>query len=584
MVRPIVAVKVINATRRVEKVVYAMLDSGSDRDIVSKDLATDMDLIQHKKSVTVQTIDASSTAERRFTDFRLESLDESYGADVEGALVGFLLTSENDRAPAKRRLDKWPHAKGISFENHDAGVHVILGAAHAEAWMGAELRRGPPGAPHFLKTLFGWTAVGGGGGANGERIGCLATSVDNDGLRNDFRRIFEQDFKAVSEAEIGDSVENKEAIEQLKKTITFDLEKGKYRVGLPWKRGRENATKILNALDSRQMALKRLYGMIPRFNRDAGRKERVFNEMQKFEDKQYAVQIADVDDRITATTPRWHLPLHVVEKNNKCRICHDGRANVKGICVNDLLSGSPNLLNSLPGILLNFRTKKIAFMTDIASFFHQVLVDERDAESFCYFWFSDESMKSHKMLRFNAHIFGSGASSLVTSFVLRHHAEVIKPDFPENVYNTIRDCVYVDDVSGGADKKEEAMELKENLKEALGRGGFSLAKWKSNWPELLAGEESTPTKSLGETDEDHTKVLGVEWETREDVFTFYFNDENLKREVKTPRDIVSIQASLFDPLGFVAPFILIGRRLLQKSMAGNASWDSPLDETLKKEF
>ena len=371
-----------------------MLDSGSDRDIITTDLATEMDLTLRKKSVTIQTIDASATSERRFTDFRLEALNESYDANVEGALVGILLTSESDQAPAKRQMDKWPHAEGISFEDHESKVHLILGAAHAEAWMGAELRRGPQGAPHFLNTLFGWTAVGGGKNTNSNRIGCYATSLDDDGLRRDFRKIFDHDFKAVSEAEIGDSVENKEAIKQLEESIRFDEKAGKYWVGLPWRHGRDHATKTLNALDLRRMAIKRLHNMIPRMIKDPARKARVFAEMAKFEEKGYVVQVETVDDSAQAQTPRWHLPIQVVEKGAKTRICHDGRASVRGICVNDLLLGTPNLLNSLPGILLKFRTHKVAFMTDIQSYFHQVLVDERDVNAFRYFWFEDKSMRS----------------------------------------------------------------------------------------------------------------------------------------------------------------------------------------------
>ena len=223
-------------------------------------------------------------------------------------------------------------------------------------------------------------------------------------------------------------------------------------------------------------------------------------------------------------------------------------------------------------------------MMDISQYFHQVLVDERDADVFRYFWFGDQKMDSYKTLRFNAHIFGSGASSLVTSFVLRFHAEKIKHLFPVNVYDTIRDQVYVDDVSAGADSIDEALELKDNLKKAIGMGGFDLAKWKSSHPRILEGEEIPKQKILGGDAEESTKVLGVEWRMEEDVFTFNFDDESLQREVKTPRDIVSIQASLYDPLGFISPFLLIGRRLLQRSMAGNASWDSPLDESVRVEF
>ena len=177
---------------------------------------------------------------------------------------------------------------------------------------------------------------------------------------------------------------------------------------------------------------------------------------------------------------------------------------------------------------------------DISQYFHQVLVDEHDADVFRYFWFRDQQMNSYKTLRFNAHIFGSGASSLVTSFVLRYHAEKIKHLFPENVNDTIRNQFYVDDVSAGADSVDRALELKENLKTAIGMGGFDLAKWKRSHPRILEGEEIPKQKIIGSDGEESTKVLKVEWRMEEDVFTFNFDDESLQREVKTPRDIVSI--------------------------------------------
>ena len=78
----------------------------------------------------------------------------------------------------------------------------------------------------------------------------------------------------------------------------------------------------LNILDSRQMALNRLTGMIPRFQRDEARKRRVFKEMSKFTDKGYAVQINEEEEN-KKENPRWYLPIHVVEKGQKTRICHE---------------------------------------------------------------------------------------------------------------------------------------------------------------------------------------------------------------------------------------------------------------------
>ena len=60
------------------------------------------------------------------------------------------------------------------------------------------------------------------------------------------------------------------------------------------------------------------------------------------------------------------------------------------------------------------------FTTDITAFFHQVMIDKRDRAVFRYLWFEDETMQKVRVKAFLAHIFGSAASSCVTSFTLRH--------------------------------------------------------------------------------------------------------------------------------------------------------------------
>ena len=54
-------------------------------------------------------------------------------------------------------------------------------------------------------------------------------------------------------------------------------------------------------------------------------------------------------------------------------------------------------------------------------------------------------------------------------------------------------------------------------------------------------------------------ALGVLWNIEEDVFKFKVN---MKEKPKTRRDMLSTLSSVYDPLGFVAPFILQGKRIL----------------------
>ena len=174
VIRPIVAIKVKHPTLKRQRLVYAMLDSGSDRDVIAEELITELGLEQRSKMVTVQTVDSTVSTRRCFVDFRVESLDGNYRADVNGALVGKLLTSENDLPPAKRDFSSLKHANGIIFDDINADISMIIGVSHAEAWVGAEIRRGSSGQPIMMSTSFGWTAVGGWSRGDASNIACAA--------------------------------------------------------------------------------------------------------------------------------------------------------------------------------------------------------------------------------------------------------------------------------------------------------------------------------------------------------------------------------------------------------------------------
>lgn len=55
---------------------------------------------------------------------------------------------------------------------------------------------------------------------------------------------------------------------------------------------------------------------------------------------------------------------------------------------------------------------------------------------------------------------------------------------------------------------------------------------------------------------------------------------NLKDKPDTCRGILSVIASLYDPLGFVAPFVLSGKCILQELCCRSIGWDDLLPEDL----
>ena len=59
----------------------------------------------------------------------------------------------------------------------------------------------------------------------------------------------------------------------------------------------------------------------------------------------------------------------------------DAAAKSGGKCLNDLLLSGPDFFNSIPGILLRWREKKIALTSDVVAMFSQVVVTERSPVS-----------------------------------------------------------------------------------------------------------------------------------------------------------------------------------------------------------
>ena len=58
------------------------------------------------------------------------------------------------------------------------------------------------------------------------------------------------------------------------------------------------------------------------------------------------------------------------------------------------------------------------------------------------------------------------------------------------------------------------------------------------------------------------RILGLEWHIESDAFRLKISK---KEKPATRRGTLSIISSIFDPLGFVAPFVLPAKKLLQSS-------------------
>ena len=582
-VRPIVTIMVTNLETGEQEKIFALLDTGSDRDFLSYKTANRLGLTFRKELMDITTLRGPGVELRDVADIKVQSVDGSYECDVSGVIIGHLPVVESDIPPIRRDVTKNGkenlHLSDIVFDDAEEGsVDAVISIAHAAAYLfPLEWRRGGPRELAGIKTLFGWTVVGIAGKKGKSSMVSNWISTDNTNLRTEMEKVFNADFPPESKNFNGMSKEQKDAKRQLDESVHWDIEKGKFSVALPFKGGREKAMKELNGLDSRAMALKRLESMKRNFQRNPEKKAFVFGEMRKLIDEKRVEEITDDYDAAKATKPVWYLPIHVAKKHGKCRLCMDARACVNGLCLNHYLIGTLNYLIPIQRPIREFRNPIYGATFDIKAFFHQVLVNLEDSECFRFFFFEDEAMGQRKLYKFIAHIFGAASSPTVTAFVLQYHAEKVRKFFSEYVIETIKHHFYVDDGGGGANTPEGYRQFKTEMDQAMELGGFPLGKWKYSHPELLG--EPTPTE-----EESKTKFLGIRWNLKDDTLSVAVEDFEVP-QVKTVRDVVKVGAKIFDFEGWFIPFIVTGRGLTQVVMSVKGwAWDKLIKPEHREQF
>ena len=80
-----------------------------------------------------------------------------------------------------------------------------------------------------------------------------------------------------------------------------------------------------------------------------------------------------------------------------------------------------------------------------------------------------------------------------------------------------------------------------------------------------------------------TKTLGVLWNAHEDKFSFQPSappDEF----VNTKRSLLKKTATFFDPLGFLSPFTVKGKSLMQEAWTKTLTWDEILPLQLERKW
>ena len=287
----------------------------------------------------------------------------------------------------------------------------------------------------------------------------------------------------------------------------------------------------------------------------------------------------------------WYIPHHGVyhpRKPEKLRVVFDCSAEFQGHSLNRHLLQGPDLTNSLIGVLCRFRKEPVAFACDIEGMFHQVHINEEHRDLLRFLWWDQGDItKEPNEYRMTVHLFGATLSPGCANLALPTAADDGKDDLGVEAASFIKENFYVDDGLKSVPTVPEAIKLIKNGTEMCMRGGFRLHKFTSNSKEVV---ESIPEALLAKEIKDidlncdllpPEHVLGVEWNIENDAFKFRIP---LKDKPLMRRGILSTVSSVYDPLGFAAPFLLQGKRILQLLCKENLGWDDAIPDELRMQW
>ncbi|XP_074632738.1 uncharacterized protein LOC141891656 [Acropora palmata] len=188
----------------------------------------------------------------------------------------------------------------------------------------------------------------------------------------------------------------------------------------------------------------------------------------------------------------------------------------------------------------------------------------------------EDRPEDYKML---VHIFRAKSSPCCANKALNKTAQDNEDNYLQEVVQTVRRNFYVDDVFKSVPRTQQAVRLTSDLTKLLKEGGFRLTKFASNSREVLQSIppdlRANPLLDLNLDQLPLERALGVYWDAQSDTFKFQAVQAG---KPSTKHGVLYVVSSVFDPLGFLSPFVFSAKILLQDLWRDKIPWDQEITE------
>ena len=548
---------------------YAFLDEGSNSTLCTESLIKRLGITGQRVKYAMSTVGNTSERWGKRTSLSFKGINECDQVNVSNVLAVSSLPDLRHSVPSREDAKRYSYLRDIDFPSLEyEQVDLLVGADVQMAHIPKEVRQRNSDEPTAVHTGLGWTLVGPEPLISENDLVSPPlinfVEVDNEVLHQQMLRAYNHDFPN-ERGGVGLSVEDRKALTVMERTVKFN--EGHYTISLPWK---SDAIVLPN---NRSVAERRVLNLRRRLIDDHEFSLKYRAKINEYLENGYARRVVEPESAASCRT--WYLPHHAT--GDKFRIVFDCGATYKGTSLNENLMQGPDHTNNLIGVLLRFREGSIGVVADIRSMFHQVRVDPDDYDSLRFLWWSTDDLHSPPQdFQMLVHLFGATSSPSCCSFALKQVAKDNPLCVDSDVLHSIRRNFYVDDWLKSFNRKAEAVGVIEQIRLSLDYAGFHLTKFVSSEAEVLLGvPEEDLSISMKDLDLDGVqgKALGLIWNASSDQFGVKVK---ISSKPYTRRGILSMVSQLYDPLGFVQPFLLPVKILLQGLCAAGLGWDDDI--------
>ena len=298
------------------------------------------------------------------------------------------------------------------------------------------------------------------------------------------------------------------------------------------------------------------------------------------------------------------------------RIVFNSSQSHRGVSLNSCLAKGPDAyINNLIGILLRWREEYVAFVGDLKKMFNSVHLKSLEQHCHRLLWRDMDAERQPDIYVMERVNMGDSPAPAISTEAVYKTANLFKDESPEAA-EMLKKSSYVDDLIDSRPNKPKAMKLAHDAENMLAKGGFTVKCWQFSGEEKTrSGEELQQTvvpeyksndlaRPLLKGTGANLRVLGVGWKPKEDVIVYEvtLNFSQKRRGVRTghnlmlndlpealpdiltKRIVLQQVMKIYDPLGLVCPFTLIGKIYLRETWSRNLGWDDQLPVDLRAKW